>query len=332
MADALPTRDDVERAAATIRGVVRRTPLLDAEALGAGISVKAELLQHAGSFKVRGVTNRLAALTPEERARGVIGVSAGNHAMALAWGAAREGLDCLVVMFRGASGYKLQRTQAFGATVEVVDGDPAGAFARMGEIVEATGRIVIHPFDDPRVVAGQGTVGLEIIEDAPGIDTVVVPTGGGGLVSGIAAAVAPSGVQVVAVEPERSAALGEAISAGAPVPVTPMTRAGGLDAPYAGTLAHALCIEHACAPSRSPTTRSKTRCEGFTRISSSPASRQPPQASPRCSSTPRRTAEQPLSSPEATWPPKPPLLSWPVHEGRDSSRVRPLARDLLVRQ
>jgi len=244
MAAALPTRDDVERAATTIRGQVRRTPLLEAPALGAGISVKAELLQHAGSFKARGVTNRLAALTPTQRRSGVIGVSAGNHAMALAWGAAREGLDCLLVMFRGASEYKLARTRALGATVEVVDGDPAAAFARMEEIVEATGRVVIHPFDDPLVVAGQGTVGLEIVEDEAGLETVVVPTGGGGLVSGIAAAVAPTGVQVVAVEPERSAALGEAMAAGGPVPVTPRTRAGGLDAPYAGNLAYALCAKH----------------------------------------------------------------------------------------
>lgn len=244
MAERLPTRDDVERAAMTVEGVVRRTPLLDAPQFGGDISVKAELLQHAGSFKVRGVTNRLAALTPEERRRGVIGVSAGNHAMALAWGAAREGLDCLMVMFRGASPYKLARTRAFGATVEIVDGDPGAAFARMGEIVEETGRVVVHPFDDPLVVAGQGTVGLETVEDAPGLDTLVVPTGGGGLVSGIAAAVAGTGVQVVAVEPERSAALGEAIAAGGPVSVTPETRAGGLDAPYAGNLAYGLCLEH----------------------------------------------------------------------------------------
>lgn len=244
MATTPPTRDDVERAAHTIAGVVRRTPLLEAGSIGDGIHVKAELLQHAGSFKVRGVTNRLAALGAEERARGVIGVSAGNHAMALAWGAARDGLDCLMVMFRGASAYKLARTRELGATVEVVDGDPAAAFARMEEIVAETGRIVIHPFDDPLVVAGQGTVGLEILEDAPGLDSIVVPAGGGGLVAGIAAAAAPSGVEVVAVEPTGSAALREALAAGQPVPVTPRTRAGGLDAPYAGAIATVLCQRH----------------------------------------------------------------------------------------
>jgi threonine dehydratase len=240
----LPTRDDVERAAVLIKGRVRRTPVIDGSALGRGVMVKAELFQHAGSFKVRGVTNRLAALTPEERGRGVIGVSAGNHAMALAWGASNEGIDSVVVMFAGASTFKLERTRALGATVEIVDGDPAAAFARMNEIVEQTGRVPIHPFDDPVVVAGQGTVGLEILEDVPGVDTIFVPTGGGGLIAGITTAVAPAGVKVVAVEPEGSAALRLGLSAGQSVPLTPVTRAGGLDAPFAGSIAVECCAAH----------------------------------------------------------------------------------------
>jgi threonine dehydratase len=239
----LPTRDDVERAAAVIRGRVRRTPVLDAPVLGEGVSVKAELLQHAGSFKVRGITNRLAALSEDERRRGVIGVSAGNHAMALAWGASREGIDSVVVMFAGASSYKLERTRALGGTVEMIEGSPADAFARMSELVAETGRIPIHPFDDPLVVAGQGTVGLEILEDVPDVDTIIVPTGGGGLVSGIATAVAPAGVRVVAVEPEGSAALRLGLQAGTPVSFTPVTRAGGLDAPFAGSIAVKCCKE-----------------------------------------------------------------------------------------
>ncbi len=240
----LPTREDVERAASVIHGRVRRTPVLDASVLGTGVSVKAELFQHAGSFKVRGLTNRLAALTPDERRRGVIGVSAGNHAMALAWGAAREGIDSLVVMFAGASTYKLEQTRALGAGVELIDGDPAAAFIRMNELVEETGRVPIHPFDDPLVVAGQGTVGLEILEDVPDVDTIVVPTGGGGLVSGIVTAVAPAGVKVVAVEPEGSAALKLGLEAGASVSLVPVTRAGGLDAPFAGSIAVECCREH----------------------------------------------------------------------------------------
>jgi threonine dehydratase len=239
------TRDDVLRAAETVRGHVRRTPLLDGSAFGADVSLKAELLQHTGSFKPRGVVNRLSALPADERARGVISVSAGNHAAALAWGAAREGIDCVVVLFAGASPYKVDRARGYGATLELVDGDPAAAFERMAEIVSETGRVVIHPFDDPLVMAGQGTVGAEILDDLPDVDVVVVPVGGGGLVAGIAAAVSPRGVRVVGVEPEGSAALRLALDAGAPVGLRPETVAGGLDAPYAGTNALAVC--QACA-------------------------------------------------------------------------------------
>lgn len=239
------TRDDVGRAARTIEGQVRRTPLLDGSDLSPGLRVKAELLQHSGSFKVRGVVNRLAALDRSERGRGVITVSAGNHAAALAWGAAREGIDCVVVLYAGASPYKVERARAYGATIELVDGDPLAAFARMEEIVAATGRVVVHPFDDPLVMAGQGTVGAEILEDAPDVDAVVVPVGGAGLVAGIAAAVAPSGVRVIGVEPEGSAALRLGLEAGEPVRLTPRTIAGGLDAPYVGTNALAVCRAHA---------------------------------------------------------------------------------------
>ncbi len=234
-------RDEVERAAVTIAGRVRRTPLLDASAILPGLRVKAELLQQAGAFKARGVTNRLASLSPAERARGVVGVSAGNHAMALAWGSAREGIDCVIVMFEGASPFKLGRTRDYGATVDLITGTPADAFARMQQIVEETGRVAIHPFDDPLVIAGQGTVGLEILEDAPDTDLVVVPTGGGGLVAGVAAALGARGIRVIAVEPVGSAALGLALAAGEPVSIEPRTRAGGLDAPYAGVNALAVC-------------------------------------------------------------------------------------------
>ena len=241
MPDVLVTLDDVRCAAATIAGQVRRTPLLAADEIASGLRLKAELFQHAGSFKARGVVNRLTALTAEERARGVISVSAGNHAGALAWGAAREGIDCVVVIYAGASQYKVERARGYGATIELVDGDPVDAFERMAEIVAETGRVVIRPFDDPLVMAGQGTVGAEILEDAPDVDVIVVPVGGAGLVAGIAAAVTPSGVRVVGVEPEGSAALRLALDAGVPVTVRPQTIAGGLDAPYAGTNALAVC-------------------------------------------------------------------------------------------
>jgi len=236
-----PTRDDVVRAAECIRGQVRRTPLVDGSDLAPGLRLKAELLQHTGSFKARGVTNRLAALDEEERRHGVAGASAGNHAIALAWGAAREGLACTVFSWAAASPFKLDRARAFGARIDVEARDPAEAFTRLEEHLAATGATLVHPFDDPLVMAGQGTVGLEVLEDAPGVEVVVVPVGGGGLIGGISAAVAPRGVRVVGIEPVGSAALRAALEAGEPVDVTPSTIAGGLDAPYAGRNAIAAC-------------------------------------------------------------------------------------------
>jgi threonine dehydratase len=235
------TRDDVVRAAETIRRKVRRTPLLDGSDIAPGLLLKAELLQHTGSFKARGVVNRLSALDAAERERGVAGASAGNHAIALAWGAAREGLDCTVFAWVTASAFKLDRARALGARVDAEAPDPAGTFVRLEQHVADTGQVLVHPFDDPLVMAGQGTVGLEILEDAPGVETIVVPVGGAGLVSGIAATVAPRGVRVVGVEPEGSRALGLALDQGKPVPIAPQTIAGGLDAPYAGTNALAVC-------------------------------------------------------------------------------------------
>ena len=241
MSGDLLSRDDVVRAAETIRGRVRRTPLLDGSDVAPGLRLKAELLQHTGSFKVRGVTNRLAAMSAEERRHGVAGASAGNHAIALAWGAAREGLDCVVFSWPGGSRFKLDRARALGARIDVEAADPAGAFARLEAHLAATGAALVHPFDDPLVLAGQGTVGLEILEDAPETRVVVVAVGGGGLVGGIATAVAPRGVRVVGVEPVGSAALLPALETGEPVPITPDTIASGLDAPYIGRNALAAC-------------------------------------------------------------------------------------------
>ena len=237
------TRDDVVRASETIRGRVHRTPTLSSASLGPGRWLKAELLQRTGSFKPRGVLNRLAELDHEERRRGVIGVSAGNHAQALAWAAAVEGIDALVVMWQGASDAKLAAARGYGAEVDLAADGPAQAFERLEELRERTGRVFVHPFDDPAVLAGQGTVGLEILEDVPAADTIVVASGGGGLVSGIAAACVPAGVRVVAVEPELSPALHAGLAAGRPVPVEPTSVADGLNAPFAGAHAISLCRE-----------------------------------------------------------------------------------------
>ena len=235
------TRDDVVRAAETIRGRVRRTPLLDGSQLAPRLQLKAELLQYTGSFKARGVVNRLSALSAEERGRGVTGASAGNHAIALAWGAANEGLDCVVFAWRTASEFKLERARALGAHINAESESPSEVFVRLDRHIAETGSVLVHPFDDPLVMAGQGTVGLEILDDAPGADMIVVPVGGAGLISGIAAAVAPRGVRVVGVEPEGSAALSRALEAGKPVAVSPRTIASGLDAPFAGANGLAVC-------------------------------------------------------------------------------------------
>lgn len=235
------TPDDVRRAAATIGGRLHRTPTLSCRSLAPGAQLKAELFQRTGSFKPRGVLTKLASLSAAERERGVIAVSAGNHAQALAWGAAVEGIDALVVMWEGASEAKVDATRSYGASVDLRAGGPVEAFERLHALREETGRVFVHPFDDPLVVAGQGTVGLEILEDVPGVDTIVVSTGGGGLVSGIAAACVPAGVRVVAVEPELSPALHEGLAAGESVPVTPASLADALSAPFAGALPIALC-------------------------------------------------------------------------------------------
>jgi threonine dehydratase len=185
---AMVERSDVERAAEVIRGRLHRTPLLSCRTLGPHAFLKAELLQRTGSFKPRGVLTKLASLSPEEKARGVIAISAGNHAQAVAWGAAEEGIDALVVMWQGASEAKIAATKEYGAAVDLEATDPRGAFDRLDVLLGETGRTLVHPFDDPLTIAGQGTVGLEILEDYPEVDAIVVPIGGGGLIAGVAVA------------------------------------------------------------------------------------------------------------------------------------------------
>ena len=232
------TRADVEAARALLDGRIHHTPTLEAPALG--VSLKAELLQHTGSFKARGALNRLAALTPEERERGVVTWSAGNHAQAVAWAAAEAGVDCLVQMWRTASAFKVEATRAYGATVDLSSPDPAAAYERTLEAVERDGRVFVHPHSDPLVVAGHGTLALELLEDVPELDTVVVGVGGGGLVSGIVTAL-DGRARVVAVEPERSPALSAGLDAGEPVRVGTDTIADGLAPPFAGELPLEIC-------------------------------------------------------------------------------------------
>lgn len=234
----LPTRDDVERARATIGARLPRTPLLSSRTLGA--QLKCELFQRTGSFKARGALNKMSSLLADEKRSGVIAISAGNHAQAVAYAAGVEGVDALVVMWEGASAQKIEATRAYGATIDLEATGPAAAFERLAELQAETGRTLVHPFDDPLVLAGAGTVGLEIKEDAPDADAVIVPVGGGGLISGIQTAIGAS-TRVIAVEPETSMAFHAAIEHGAPTPVTPTSIADGLNAPFVGALPLEIC-------------------------------------------------------------------------------------------
>lgn len=242
----LVSLDDIRRAREVIAGRVHRTPLTSSTLLGrqtgTRLFFKAENLQKTGSFKPRGVLNKLRHLTAEEKRRGLITISAGNHAQALAYAAAAEGLRCLVVMPEGASETKVAASRAYGAEV-LIHGTVQEALAKMHELRESRGLTLVHPYDDPLVIAGQGTVGLEILDDLPDVDLVIVPVGGGGLISGIAAAVkrAQPSARVVGVEPHGAPTLTEALRAGRPVRLERVaTIADGLTAPIAGdhTLAH----------------------------------------------------------------------------------------------
>jgi threonine dehydratase len=230
---ALPTRADVERARETIGDRLPRTPLLSSRTIGARL--KCELFQRTGSFKARGALNKISSLTVDEKRRGVIAISAGNHAQATAYAAREEGIDALVVMWQGASEQKIAATRGYGAVVDLEATGPGDAFSRLEELRRQTGRTLVHPFDDPLVIAGAGTVGLEIEEDAGDADAVVVPVGGGGLIAGIQTAIGAH-TRVIAVEPDTSTALHTAIEHGEPTPVTPTSIADGLNAPFAGAL------------------------------------------------------------------------------------------------
>lgn len=199
------TAADVRAAAAAIRGAVVRTPSTVSatlsEILGCTVVLKFELFQFTSSYKERGARNRLLALTPAQRAAGVVAVSAGNHAQAVAHHAALLGIDATIVMPEGTPFVKVARTRHHGATVELHGADLTAAMTR-GRELEAAGATFVHPYDDPWVIAGQGTVGLELVEDHPELDAVVVPVGGGGLLAGVATALAGTGIELVGVQAE----------------------------------------------------------------------------------------------------------------------------------
>jgi threonine dehydratase len=223
------SREDVEQAAVVIAGRVHRTPTLGCRTLGPNVFLKAELFQKTGSFKPRGMVAKLASLPSEEKARGVVTWSAGNAAQGAAFAAAQEGIPCRVFMWATASPLKVAATRGYGAEVDLDAEGPTEAHERMLAFVEETGRLYLHPFDDPVLQAGHGTVGLEIVEDVPDVALVVVPVGGGGLITGVATAV---DCRVVGVEPEGAPTLTAALAAGGPVRIEPHSLADGLNVPF----------------------------------------------------------------------------------------------------
>jgi threonine dehydratase len=229
------TLDDVLAAREAIGGRLHRTPTLSSstlgELIGARVFLKAELFQKTGSFKPRGMLAKLAALSSEERARGIVTWSAGNAAQGAAFAAAEAGVACRVFMWRTANPLKVAATRAYGAEVDLDADGPAEAHERLLAFVEETGRVFVHPFDDTVLQAGHGSLGLEVVEDVPDVDTIVVPVGGGGLLAGIGSAV---GCRLVGVEPETAPTLSTALAAGEPVPIAPGSVADGLNAPFTG--------------------------------------------------------------------------------------------------
>ena len=210
----------IDAAAERIRGAVRRTPLVDvSDVAGRSLWLKCENLQVAGAFKIRGASNLIAQIASGPDVRGVITYSSGNHAQAVACAARRIGLPAVVVMPETAPAVKVEGTRSYGAEV-LFEGTTSVERRRRAEALAAErGLTMVPPFDHPEIIAGQGTVGREILEDQPSSDTVYVPIGGGGLVAGVAAAVKQRrpATRVVGVEPAGAAAMARSLAAGAPV-------------------------------------------------------------------------------------------------------------------
>lgn len=235
---------DVERAQARIAGKVRRTPLSESAALsrlaGCQVHLKLESLQFTGSFKERGAASRLLALSPAERARGVITASAGNHAQAVALHAARLGVAATVVMPEATPLVKVQATESHGARVVSWGTGYDAAAERAAEIASETGAVYVHPFDDLEVMAGQGTIGLELLEQLSDFDAVIVPVGGGGLIAGIATVLRQERpeVRIIGVESRTFPGMRRALESELPASLPPAALPGGK------TIADGIAVRH----------------------------------------------------------------------------------------
>jgi threonine dehydratase len=228
---------DIEAARERIAGRVRRTPTYASPALsalvGRSVAIKLETLQLAGSFKVRGGFNKMLQLSPETLRRGVVTVSGGNHAIATAQVAGLLGVDALVLMPKATPAFNVELTKAGGAQVELCD-DAAEAFAK-AEAHAAAGREFVHPYDDPAIIAGHGTLGLELLEDAPDLTHVFLSIGGGGFSAGVAAALKARrpDITIIGVETTGAPTMTKALEAGEPVTIRATSIARTLGAPFA---------------------------------------------------------------------------------------------------
>ncbi len=216
---------DIQSAAGRLAPYIHRTPLIRAHALGAALGcqayLKPENLQLTGSFKIRGATNKILTMTDEERARGIIASSSGNHAQGVAFAARMLGIRATIVLPTNAPKVKVEGTRALGAEVVQYGYGSIERYKKLYEIVDEKGYSVVHSYNDPMLIAGQGTVGLEIMQDLADVDTVIVPLGGGGLMAGVAAAVKEikPGVRVIGAEPAAIPRYSASRAAGQPVEV-----------------------------------------------------------------------------------------------------------------
>jgi threonine dehydratase len=240
MTSNLVTLDDIRAARAVIMDKLHRTPMLSASGLGAMVGaelfLKAELFQKTGSFKPRGSLNKLNSLSDEEKSRGVISLSAGNHAAGLSYAAAQSGIKATVVMPQNAPQSKIDATRGYGGEVILAE-TMTDLMPTMLALQQERGATFVHPFDDLLMIAGHATAGLEILEDVPEPDIVVVPIGGGGLISGISTAVELSNprVRVIGVEPVGAAGMTKSLAEGAAAHLDELdTIADGLAAPFVG--------------------------------------------------------------------------------------------------
>ena len=236
------TLEDVERAREIVAPVLHRTPLLSSRSLsdrvGTSVYLKAENLQRTGSFKPRGAVYAISRLSKEQRERGIVTMSAGNAAQAIAFAARTAGVPVTVAMPQTAPQSKVDATRGYGAEI-VFAADMTKLIALVGELRDRSGAYFLHPYDDAAMIAGHGTCALEVLDDLPDADVFVVGVGGGGLISGIAVAVAAKrpGARVIGIEPTGAAAMRRALDAGEPVRLDRInTIADGLAAPVAGTI------------------------------------------------------------------------------------------------